>query len=293
MLVLGTAQLGMPYGIANKTRRPDLEEARSIIGTAWKRGIREFDTAQAYGQSEKALGNAVASLGVSDHIRIITKLDPELELGQCEDLRRVVLESLDRLAIPSLYGLMLHSETMVDDLENGLGNSLKELVLEGVVRHVGVSLYSPIRALQALKSDFVDMIQVPANIFDRRFIDAGIFDLADSLGKKVYIRSVFLQGVLLMDLDDFPSNMSFAKTERARLDRICREHNLTVLEASLLYVKQKYPFAKVLFGAETSGQVEQNVVTWEMILPDGFMKELEDTFMHVDEKIIDPRMWPT
>ena len=72
-LVLGTAQLGMDYGIANRTGAPDPETAKQIIKEAIEAGIREFDTAQAYGCSEKVLGRVIAALGVMDQVKIITK----------------------------------------------------------------------------------------------------------------------------------------------------------------------------------------------------------------------------
>ena len=55
-LVLGTAQLGTNYGIANRMGKPDFDTAEAIIKTTWDAGIREFDTAQGYGDSEQVLG---------------------------------------------------------------------------------------------------------------------------------------------------------------------------------------------------------------------------------------------
>ena len=54
-LVLGTAQLGMDYCIANTTGQPVYDTAKTIVQEAWESGICEFDTAQAYGQSEQVL----------------------------------------------------------------------------------------------------------------------------------------------------------------------------------------------------------------------------------------------
>ena len=78
-LVLGTAQLGLSYGIANKTGRPDQGVATAIVHEAWKNGIREFDTAQVYGDSEVVLGRALAELGISCEAKIITKIAPNLD----------------------------------------------------------------------------------------------------------------------------------------------------------------------------------------------------------------------
>ena len=130
-LVLGTAQLGMPYGIANSTGQPDFETAVAIIKTAWECGIREFDTAQAYGESEAVLGRALSSLGIANDVRIITKLDPKLDPHQGQDIKRAVDRSLERLQLPCLFGLMLHREEWLDDLNKGLEKTLQTLVLDG------------------------------------------------------------------------------------------------------------------------------------------------------------------
>ena len=193
-LVLGTAQLGMPYGIANRTGQPDFETAVSIIKAAWEYGIREFDTAQAYGESEAVLGRAFLSLGISNDVKIITKLDPKLEPQQEQKIKRAVDRSLERLQVPHLYGIMLHREEWLDNLKHGLEKTLQTLVLDGAIQHVGVSLYTPAMALRALESDILEMIQVPANILDRRFADAGVFKLANEKKSRFISVACFCKG---------------------------------------------------------------------------------------------------
>ena len=290
-LVLGTAQLGMPYGIANSTGQPDFETAVAIIKTAWEGGIREFDTAQAYGESEAVLGRALSSLGIANDVRIITKLDPKLDPHQGQDIKRAVDRSLERLQLPCLFGLMLHREEWLDDLDKGLGKTLQALVLDGWVQHLGVSLYTPAMALQALKSDIVDMIQVPANILDRRFADAGVFNLANEKRKQVYIRSVFLQGLLLMKPEDLPVNMGFAKTTLSKIDNLCAQYKYSRQQLALLYIKCKYPQVRIIVGAETLTQLEQNVNIWRNNhISTSEINEF-DRLLIGDERIINPSLW--
>jgi aryl-alcohol dehydrogenase-like predicted oxidoreductase len=291
-LVLGTAQLGMPYGIANCTGPPDFETAVSIVKTAWEGGIREFDTAQAYGDSEAVLGRALSSLGISQDARIITKLDPNLKPHQGQDIRRAIKRSLERLQIQSLYGLMLHREEWLDNLNHGLDGTLRALVVDGTVQHLGVSLYTPARAVKALESDLFEMIQVPANILDRRFAEAGVFNLAQEKGKRVYIRSVFLQGLLLMKPDDLPANMAFAKPTLAKLDFLCHQSQLTANRLTLLYIKQEYLQAKVVFGVEMSEQLRQNVEDFKEDLPEVLMNGIKKQFSDAGVDWVDPSRWP-
>ena len=79
-LVLGTAQLGMSYGIANSMGQPDQDVANAIVREAWDSGICKFDTAQAYGDSERVLGAALNVLGVVSVAKVISKLDPRLDV---------------------------------------------------------------------------------------------------------------------------------------------------------------------------------------------------------------------
>lgn len=53
---LGTVQLGIDYGIANKGGKPDIEKSFSILKTAEELGINAYDTSEAYGDSENVLG---------------------------------------------------------------------------------------------------------------------------------------------------------------------------------------------------------------------------------------------
>ena len=77
--VLGTAQIGMIYGVNNTAGIPDFNTVVKIVQEAWTGGVREFDTAQCYGNSERVLGAAFAKLNISEKVRVISKIDPELD----------------------------------------------------------------------------------------------------------------------------------------------------------------------------------------------------------------------
>ncbi|MFD0516840.1 aldo/keto reductase [Paractinoplanes durhamensis] len=71
VLILGTAQLGMAYGIANRTGAPDDDAAAGILAAARDLGITHLDTARAYGDSENRIGVAAPP-----ELAIITKVAP-------------------------------------------------------------------------------------------------------------------------------------------------------------------------------------------------------------------------
>ena len=291
-LVLGTAQLGMSYGIANKSGKPNSDLAKEIVQTAWENGIREYDTAQGYGESENVLGRALHSLGFSSDARVITKLDPGLDHLDKDALEQAVRESLTRLEVHSLYGLMLHGEEYLELWEKGLGGILRAFVERGLTRYLGISVYSPDRALLALETDRIDVIQLPSNILDRRFEKAGVFELAEKNGKKIYIRSVFLQGLLLMGCGRVPKNMQFAVEVLKKLEDYSRETGLSKQDLALGYVRQAFPKTKVVFGVESPDQIRGNLKGWERTFPVDFVERVQEEFGYVEERILNPGLWP-
>ena len=291
-LVLGTAQLGMDYGIANTTGQPVYNTARSIVQEAWESGICEFDTAQAYGQSEKVLGQIFKDLGVASEAKVITKFVPDVDHSDRAALNNALEISLNNLGIESLYGLMLHREDMLDLWGKGLEENLMNIVGSGRVEYLGVSVYSPERAIQALNTEGISMVQLPTNVIDRRLERAGVFQLADDVGKTIYIRSIFLQGLLLISHDTLPEYMQFAETVLKRLNSLAHNIGLNIKELCIGYIKNVFPHARLIFGAEMLAQVKENLKCWNVAWSSDLTEKIQIEFNDANEIILNPSLWP-
>ncbi len=291
-LLLGTAQLGMPYGIANKDGQPDQQRVNDLIREAWERGIRQFDTAQGYGVSEEVLGKAFHQLGYSEEALVITKFDPSVDHLDAKAMSRALDKSLQRLRVPALFGMMLHREDMLGLWDNGLGKILMGFVAMGKVKHTGVSLYSPDKALDALDIEDIDMVQIPVNILDRRFEKAGVFELADEKKKRLYLRSVFLQGLILMSGEEIPERMKFTRPVIEQIGALADQMGLRRDELALGYLRQKMPRAYVIFGAESPKQVRRTIECWEKKIQQDIVTSVEHEFVNVDQAIVRPDLWP-
>jgi aryl-alcohol dehydrogenase-like predicted oxidoreductase len=291
-LVIGTAQFGTDYGIANITGLPVCNTVESIVIEAWEFGICEFDTAQAYGLSEQILGKVFKKLGIANDARVITKLAPDVDHADGAALNKALEISLNRLDIDSLYCLMLHREDMLDQWENGLGENLMNFVDSGKVRYIGVSVYSLEKAVQALNTDGISIVQLPSNVIDRRFEKAGIFQIADNEGKTIYIRSIFLQGLLFMSPDGLPEHMSFVAPVLNRLVLFAKDVGLSINELCVGYIKNAFPHARVIFGAETQIQVRENLKCWNVIWPTEMNQMIQTEFKDVDQMVLNPTLWP-
>ena len=55
-IILGTAQLGMNYGITNKKGKLNFKESKDILNQAISFGIKTLDKAQNYGDAENLIG---------------------------------------------------------------------------------------------------------------------------------------------------------------------------------------------------------------------------------------------
>jgi len=291
-LVLGTAQLGMNYGIANTNGQPDYPTARDIVHECWENGICEFDTAQAYGHSERILGKVLNELGISAKANIVTKLDPAIDHSDRVALNDALFSSLDNLGVKSLQGLMLHNEDLLDLWEKGLGRTLLDMVDSGLVKRLGVTVYSPEKAVQALKTEDISMVQIPTNMFDRRFEKSGVFDLAAEKQKTVYVRSVFLQGLLLMSPNSLPAHMQFAAPVLNRLGDFSRHVGKSIHELCIGYIKHLFTVSRPVLGAETVSQVKENLKLWGTVWPGRLVRKIQREFGDIDEVILNPSLWP-
>ncbi len=291
MLVLGTVQFGLHYGVANKVGQPDQTTVTEIIRTAWDQGIREFDTAQDYGVSESVLGVAFARLGIAAEAGVISKINPDIDHNNLRAMTDALDGSLKKLGVPCLDGLMLHKESLLSRWHEELGDILKGFVASGKVRRLGASVYTPDMALAALNIDGIDIIQVPSNILDRRFERRGIFEMACQKNKQIYIRSVFLQGLILMDIEDIPTGMPSRKQVIEKINALASELGLTRQELALGYLKTRMPHAKLIIGVDTAQQLMVNVMAWRSDAPAMLQSRVMETFDLVDEKILNPMLW--
>lgn len=289
-LALGTAQLGMPYGVANASGQPGEDAARAIVRAALDLGIRHFDTAQNYGRSEAVLGAALGSSPAGAEALVTSKLSPEVDPADPGAVVAALKASAGRLGL-RLDALLLHDENALDRWDQGVERALRAALDSGLVEAVGVSVYAPERALQALSLPLLTRLQLPASVLDRRFERAGVFEAAARRGVRPVVRSIFLQGLLLLPQDRLPAHLAEARPLVARFQSIAAEHGLTWNAAALGFVREAWPEARLVFGAETLEQLLQNAGDNARPLAPAAFAALRQAFDTVPERIVNPSLW--
>ncbi len=281
--------MGLNYGIANNLGKPDQTMADAIVAEAFENDICEFDTAQGYGESETILGRAIVNHRLSKNAGIISKISLELDGIDKSILKDKILSSIQKLQVERLYGLMLHRQEQLEMWDNGLGHKLSELVKDGFVKYLGVSVYTPERALQALNCENLNIIQIPSNILDNRFLDAGVFEKADDLNKTIYIRSVFLQGLLLMK--SLPEKMNFASDYHQKVVLLADELCISVCELTLWYAREVFPKAKIVIGVDSPDQLQKNINCWNDTSRRINWSTIRRRIGNVPQRVINPALW--
>jgi aryl-alcohol dehydrogenase-like predicted oxidoreductase len=138
-LVLGTAQLGGAYGIANRTGAPGDDATARILAAARDLGVTHLDTARAYGDSERRIGAVSSSLAV---ITKVAPLDPSLDSRDsvAAAVRASIDASRQALRRSGPLTLLLHRAA---DARAGGGAGWQELrhcLATGSADRIGVSV---------------------------------------------------------------------------------------------------------------------------------------------------------
>jgi aryl-alcohol dehydrogenase-like predicted oxidoreductase len=297
-LGLGSVQWGIPYGIANRSGQPSREGVAKMLATARSAGIDFIDTARSYGESERLIGDLTADDG---YWSVATKL--KAELGDESDCRpdnvQLLLEQADDSLASSrrllkraqIEILLLHRMRHRTACSGQIWDRLRRERSEGRVGKIGISTVSPREANLAIEDDEVEVVQVAASLADQRLVQDGFFDRARARGVMVVVRSVFLQGALMLEVEQLPSPLRKLGPLLRALDDQARSAGVT--RSELVFAHARRLGDVVLVGCETEEQLKQDVSAWKRAesLPDPG-PTLADLAGRIPTEVLEPGRWP-
>ena len=296
-LALGTVQFGMEYGVNNRTGRPSKAEIARILSIAFEGGISLLDTASAYGDSEQVLGTVLSELSTPEDLIIVTKLKPipadAMTLGE---LRTEVEESLET-SLRNLHAdripiYLLHRAEHLTVRGGAIVDHLLRLRSRGRIGHLGASIYTPQQAEAALATDGIEAVQVPFNLFDHRLLRSGFFDRARDRGLAVFVRSVFLQGLIPMDPEEVPERVREVLPFKRALTQLCKETGRSPAEMALQFALAQRGISSVLVGVERTLQMREDLRLFEASpLSRATVEEILSRFAEVSEYVLNPTFW--
>lgn len=288
-LALGAVQLGLSYGIANSRGKPDEQTSFAILDAAWDVGIRVLDTAQAYGDSESLIGK-YCSARPDKPFHVISKLNPGCDYRNSTSVLKAVARSVELLGAP-LASLLLHDPTQLRFWNEGTGEVLLSCVAGGYMECVGVSTYTPEEFAAALAIPEIRVIQAPFSALDRRLLTSGLLRQAVASGRVVFLRSILLQGLLLMEPNAIPDRIQEARPLVTAWRNLCEEAGMPPLAIALKYARQRAKGAVLLVGCEQPDQVRVNAALGgDGSLSESLLQAIDALPVPI-EKVVNPSLW--
>ena len=280
-LGLGSAQWGLNYGIANTFGQPSSEEVSNIINLASKKGIKVIDTAKSYGNSENVIGQN----NLND-FKIITKISLN-NFTEKKSLTDQFYESLNNLGLKTLYGLLIHNCDELFSLDSQLLiDLLVNLKNQGLVEKIGFSAYNSKQINKVLSLFKPDIVQIPFNVFDQRLLNDGTLNILKNQHIEVHARSIFLQGLLTMNISQTPKYFYKWKNLLESWHGYCMDIGSSPKSVALSFSSSQNLIDKVIIGIEKSTQLR------EIIDLPAVSSNLNLSFLACeDENLINPSSW--
>jgi aryl-alcohol dehydrogenase-like predicted oxidoreductase len=277
-LILGTAQLVSSYGVTRKTDQTrTATEAIQMLAAASDMGFQIIDTAPAYGSAEEVIGAAPVTFSV--HTKLRSELSARESLLASKG--NLKTESIDVMYIHDLEAFRRKPVEMMQDLSGLLDLGVKE---------IGVSIYEPEDWNLVKKFKDVTVVQVPMNIFDRRF-SGQILDEFQSAGVSCIVRSAFLQGILLAEIDELRPEVNHLRPYLQRLREITSQAKLDSVSACLNWLASQVGISGIIVGVQTEDELRSIMQSWEKITVSNQDISWSDEIELPSWEMIDPRNW--
>lgn len=290
-LGIGTVNFGIEYGPSSASGKVNSKEIQSILRLANDRGVGFIDTASLYGNSEEMLGRFLPK---KNTFKVITKTlfwaGSEITFDFLKEARHAFLNSISLLGVEKMHGLLVHRSV---DLLKPRGELFLDLLLEfkelGLVEKIGVSVYDP-NELDCVLDKFIpDIVQIPFSIADQRFKASGQLKDLKSKGVEIHVRSVFLQGMLLLEPENLDPYFEPVLDFFQKLSLYSQEAGTSLLHTCLRFVLFQDEVDGVIVGVKSFKELNEILNTPNFSVP--FKLPEPDTCIN-DTKFTYPLNWP-
>jgi len=234
-IFIGTANFSKKYGVGSRASIFDKKDLEKIFFEVKSKHNVLLDTAQGYSDAEKIIGDLA---GKKLENKVVTKISPN-KYDTARSTVNLVKKSLIDLNQNCLYGVLLHDSKImespnIDDIIQGL-----EFCIDlGIVSHIGISSYdSASIQLAAAKYRSLTIFQINENVIDQRNFNSEELNDLKKIGKKIFVRSIFLQGNLLVKSSDIIPSLMPKREVFVEFEKFCDRYNSSPLKICLEYAK--------------------------------------------------------
>ncbi len=280
-LGLGSGQFGLDRPPLRG--RPAKAEVGDILEVAARARLGVFDLAGRSPQAELEMGDVMPRPQPFKVCISTVRPDRGADLVEAEAraaLARLGVEQAECIFVPTASELFgPHGQAM--------WNRLRALKDAGVTRKIGISVFASDDPLGLARRFRPDVVQAPASLLDQRLLIDGTLAAIAGLGMEVHLRSIFLNGLLLLPPDRAPSHLKAAATRISRARRLIAEGKSDPLQAALGFALSRPEASAVLVGVASARELNAVVAAAASPPPD-----LDWDDMAIDDPAaLDPRAW--
>ena len=284
-LILGTAQMGLDYGINNHKGKISQKESLSILKVAYNSGIRILDTAEAYGDAHQLIGNYHKQQN-NFKFKIITKFPHHIKHNL---LKSKVIEYQDLMNVKTLDVIMFHSFDSFKSNYNAL-KTLNKLRSDGLINNIGVSVYKNTQLESLLNEDLITVVQLPFNLLDNINVRGDLINQLKIKKKVIHTRSAFLQGLFFKKSSDNISIVQALKPQLKTINKITEKESCSMEELALSYCIKQKNIDNIIIGVDSISQLNAKIKASTYEVSEEALKSINNIDVE-NLDLLNPSLW--
>ena len=277
-VILGVTQFGLNYGILNQHNSNKKKKLRQILNFSKKKGINSIYSSKYYGNANKFL--ATENL---DYFKLYIKFKSQ------DLLKKNFLEDFEKMKKKLKKNNLILMLDRFENLKNRerlkIYNILLDLKKDKKINRFGYSIYS-FKNLKKICHQFKpNILQCPYNVIDRRLEEKKLLQFLKINKIEVHVRSIFLQGLLILHYSKHPRKFLNWKKIFKKFDDQIQHYKISNLDWCLNFIEKNKYINKILLGVDNIDQLREICSfknNGKIKFPKMYVK---------DEKLINPSKW--
>ena len=282
-ILIGTANFAQSYGGVTSPTGLSQRKINEIFQSILSNNLG-IDSSPSYGDAQIRLGKLIEEYGFSGYL--MTKIPTENYVNSKQIFTSATI-SLKQLRVQSVDSILLHG---YGDYFRGniksIRDGLRMILDEGLARRVGLSCYEESEIIQAKEEiPTLSVFQVPSNVLDHRLLKSDALEVLSSSNNVFFVRSAFLQGMLLREVESLPLTLKDLSIPIKHLTELARASGVSLLDYCLAFVKNISWSSGLILGVESADQISHILESIKL------KKDLVFESFQIPDHIIDPRKW--
>ena len=278
-IIIGTAQFSNNYGLSKI--KNNLEEKHNLLNKIMDYKCHGIDTAIQYGDSQKNIGSWILKKNINP--RIYTKIPGT---GSKNDMDEIFEKCLKELKINKVEALLIHNQNKWKN--NNTKSFAENLINTDKIKRIGVSIYDQ----KAIPEDsLASIIQVPGNIFNYKLLTSKKLERFINKGGEVHVRSVFIQGLILMPPHKIPNYLSKLVEPLKMFHSFCKNYDVNPITLSTSCIFKLVPKCKLVIGIDSIDQLNEIISKTNIEISNDIINKALKIGKQYSSNLWDPRNW--